>query len=435
MKRITCSGCSLLCDDLIVKSDGLFVTEVIGACLKGKERFDQVSAKNRITHPMIRKDGELIEVKWEEAFNKATEIIKNSSNPLLYGFSNVTCEAQEAGMKLAQKIGGFIASNASICQGKFLKKAKKLGINLTTITEIINKGDLIILWGANPAETIPRLLNKILFSRGKFRMTGREIKTLIIIDPIKTASFNVMGVRDLPLIVEPNKDIDLIRILKEECCSADSIPSEGVAGMDKNDLKRMLLHLTGAENGVIILGQGFIQPHPDYDLVEELLELLQMINERQEKGRISMLLMGGHFNMAGFDHVALSAHGSFGSLEFKNNQLVNTEETLVSKIEKEDFDSSIIVGTDPISHLPHTLSSNIAKKPLILIDNHNTATSHLADVIFPTAITGIESSGLAYRLDQIPIELSKIVNPPNNLPSDEELLNQLYELLNQGRSE
>ncbi len=435
MKRITCSGCSLLCDDLIIKSDGLFVTEVIGACLKGKERFDQVSAQNRITHPMIRKEGELKEVKWEEALNKATEIIKNSSNPLLYGFSNVTCEAQEAGMKLAQKIGGFIDSNASICQGKFLNKAKKLGINLTTITEIINKGDLIILWGANPAETIPRLLNKVLFSRGKFRMTGREIKTLIIIDPIKTASFNVMGVRDLPLIVEPNKDIDLIRILKEECCSVDSIPSEGVAGIDKDDLKRMLLHLTGAENGVIILGQGVIQPHPDYDLVEELLELLQMINERQEKGRISLLLMGGHFNMTGFDHVALSAYGSSGSLEFKKNQKVKTEETLVSKIENDNFDSSIIVGTDPISHLPHSLSSKIAKKPLILIDNHSTASSHIAEVVLPTAISGIESGGLAYRLDQIPIELSKILNPPNNLPSDEELLNQLYELLNQGRSE
>ena len=435
MKRITCSGCSLLCDDLIIKSDGLFVTEVIGACLKGKERFDQVSAQNRITHPMIRKEGELKEVKWEEALNKATEIIKNSSNPLLYGFSNVTCEAQEAGMKLAQKIGGFIDSNASICQGKFLNKAKKLGINLTTITEIINKGDLIILWGANPAETIPRLLNKILFSRGKFRMTGREIKTLIIIDPIKTASFNVMGVRDLPLIVEPNKDIDLIRILKEECCSVDSIPSEGVAGIDRDDLKRMLLHLTGAENGVIILGQGVIQPHPDYDLIEELLELLQMINERQEKGRISLLLMGGHFNMTGFDHVALSAYGSSGSLEFKKNQKVKTEETLVSKIENDNFDSSIIVGTDPISHLPHSLSSKIAKKPLILIDNHSTASSHIAEVVLPTAITGIESGGLAYRLDQIPIELSKILNPPNNLPSDEELLNQLYELLNQGRSE
>ncbi len=435
MKRFTCSGCSLLCDDIIVQSDGMFISEVIGACLKGKERFDQVSAKNRITSPLIRKDGELIEVSWDEAMNSVVEIIKKSNKPVLYGFSNVTCEAQEAGIKLAREINGFIDSNASICQGKFLNKAKSLGINFTTITEVINKGDLIILWGANPAETIPRLLNKLLFSRGKFRMTGREIKTLAIIDPVKTASFGVMGVRDLALMVEPNKDIELIRMLKEECCSADSIPSEGVAGIDQSDLKRLLLHLTGAENGVIILGQGVIQPHSDYDLVEELLDLLQLINERQEKGRISLMLLGGHFNMAGFDHVALSAYGISGHLEFKGNQNIKTEEGFASKIEKEDFDCSIIVGTDPISHLPHVLSSKMAKKPLILIDNHNTATSQIAEVVLPTTITGIESGGLAYRLDQVPIELNKIINPPNNLPSDEELLNQLYGLLNQGRSE
>jgi len=434
MKRFTCSGCSLLCDDIIVQSDGIFISEVIGACLKGKERFDQVGAKNRITSPLIRKNGELIEVSWDEAMKSVVEIIKKSKKPLLYGFSNVTCEAQEAGIKLAREINGFIDSNASICQGKFLNKAKSLGINFTTITEVINKGDLIILWGANPAETIPRLLNKLLFSRGKFRMTGREIKTLAIIDPVKTASFGVMGVRDLALMVEPNKDIELIRMLKEECCSADSIPSEGVAGIDQSDLKRLLLHLTGAENGVIILGQGIIQPHSDYDLVEELLDLLQLINERQEKGRISLMLLGGHFNMAGFDHVVLSAYGVSGHLEFKGNQLIKNKDGIVSKIEKEDFGCSIIVGTDPISHLPHSLSSKMAKKPLILIDNHKTATSHIAEVVLPTTITGIESGGLAYRLDQVPIELNKIINPPNNLPSDEELLNQLYGLLNRGGS-
>ncbi len=432
MKRYPCSGCSLLCDDIIVKSDGLFIDKIIGACLKGKERFDQVSAQNRITSPLIRKNNELINVSWEEALAKTVEIIKNSSAPLLYGFSNVTCEAQRAGMDLAREINGFIDSNASICQGKILNKAKSQGINLTTITEIINKGDLIILWGANPAETIPRLLNKVLFSRGKFRMTGREIKTLVIIDPVKTASFRVMGVRDLALIIEPDKDIELIQMLKEECCSADSIPSGGVAGIDKSDLKRLLLHLTGAENGVIILGQGVLQPHADYDLIEELLDLLQLINDRQVKGRISLLLLGGHFNMAGFDHVALSSYGVSGKLQFENKKLVKSEDTIVSKINKENFDCSIIVGTDPISHLPHSLSSKLARKPLILIDNHSSATSRIADVILPTSITGIESSGLVYRIDQVPVELKKILNPPNNIPSDEELLNQLIKKFNGG---
>ena len=32
-------------------------------------------------------------------------------------------------------------------------------------------------------------------------------------------------------------------------------------------------------------------------------------------------------------------------------------------------------------------------------------------------------------------ELDKIINPPNNLPSDEKLLIQLYESLNKGGSE
>lgn len=429
MKRIPCSGCSLLCDDVIIRSDGIYIDEVIGACLKGKERFDQTTAKNRIINPMIRKNGELQKVSWEEALNKTLKIIKDSSNPILYGFSTVSCEAQLKGIELARAINGFIDSNATICQGRLLNKSKETGITLTTITEVINKGDLIILWGANAAESIPRLLNKVLFSRGKFRMTGREIKTLIIIDPVKTASFGVMGVRDIALIIEPNKDLDLIRTLKEECCKAESIPSEGVAGIDKDDLKRLILHLTGAENGVIFVGQGLLNSDLESDVLKELLELIQMINLKQEKGRISVILMGGHYNMAGFEHVALSTIGKNHSLQFSNGEFINTENTIISKIESEDFDSSIIVGTDPISHLANSLSSKLSKKPLILIDNRNSATLNIADVVLPTALTGIECEGLAYRLDHVPIELQKIINPPNNVPSDEEILDQIINKL------
>jgi len=425
MKRIPCSGCSLLCDDIIVKSDGIYIDEVIGACLKGKERFDQVTAQNRILHPMVRKNGELVKVSWQEAIEETTKIIKNASNPLLYGFSTVSCEAQLKGIELAKVINGFIDSNSTICQGKVINKAKDIGITLTTITEVINKADLIILWGANAAESIPRLLNKILFSRGKFRMTGREIKTLIIIDPVKTASFGVMGVRDLALLIEPKKDVDLIRVLKEECCVADSIPSEGVAGLDADDLKRLLLHLTGTENGVIFLGQGLLNSNDNADVLKELLELIEMINLKQEKGRISIVTMGGHYNMAGFEHIALSCVGKNHSLQFLNGEFIDSNENIVSKLEKEDFDCALIVGTDPISHLPKKLSSKLIRRPLILIDNHNSATSYIADIVLPTALTGIECEGLSYRLDHIPIELKKVINPPSKIPTDKDLLNQI----------
>jgi len=123
MQRVTCAGCSLLCDDIIIRSDGLFIDEVIGACLKGKERFDLVTAPNRLLKPMVRKDGILTKVSWEAAIDKTIKIIQNSSKPLFYGFSNISCEAQYNGIELAKLVDGFIDSNASICQGKVLDVA------------------------------------------------------------------------------------------------------------------------------------------------------------------------------------------------------------------------------------------------------------------------------------------------------------------------
>lgn len=429
MNRFICSGCSLLCDDIIVKTDGIYIDEVLGACLKGKEKFDLLTSQNRILSPIIRQNSESQKVSWEEALQKSVQLIKNSKKLMLYGLSNSSCEAQIKGLELAKLTNGFIDSNSSICQGKVLNSSINTGMTLTTITEVINKADLIILWGSNAAESIPRLLNKVLFSRGKFRMTGREIKTLIIIDPVKTASFNTMGVRDIALRITPGKDLDLIKALKDECCAADSIPSEGVAGLDKEDMKRLLQQLSGTEYGVIFIGQGILTPQRDSNIISELLELLQMVNAKQEKGRISLIMMGGHFNMAGFDEIALSMYGKNGDLQFKDNHLTNTNETIISKIEKDDFDCSIFIGTDPLSHLPISLSSKIAKKPIILIDNHYTATAYLADVILPTAITGIECSGLAYRLDHVPLKLKKIINPPSKIYTDEELLDQIIQLI------
>ncbi|MFX1454091.1 MAG: formylmethanofuran dehydrogenase subunit B [Promethearchaeota archaeon] len=424
-KRIKCTGCSLLCDDIIVRTDGLYIDEIYGACLKGKERFDQVTSKNRILSPLVRKNGKLERVKLDEALQTSIDILSNSTKPLLYGFSTVNCEAQLKGIELAKIINGFIDSNSTICQGKVLNASKQVGMTLTTISEVINKVDLLIFWGANVAESIPRLLNKALFSRGKFRMTGREIKTIIIIDPIKTASFGVMGVRDIALQIEPGKDIELIQILKEECCTPNSIPPNKVAGIDSDDLKRLLIQLTNTENGVIFIGQGIVNSTKESKVIEELLELVQMINAKQQKGRMSLIMLGGHYNMAGFDQVALSMVGKNHGLQFMNNNIVETLDTVITKISSDDFDCSLIVGTDAISHLPWELSKKLGSKPLILIDNKKSATYSIADVILPSAITGIECGGLAYRLDLVPIELNKVVNPPTNIETDEEILTKL----------
>ena len=430
-----CTGCSLLCDDIIIEKEDGKISEVIGACLKGNERFEQISAKNRILTPLVRKNDELKETEWESALDKTIKLIKNSTNPILYGFSTTSCEAQLEGIKLAKQMNGIIDSNSVICQGKTLNMAKSTGITSTTLTEIINKGDVIVLWGFNPIESIPRLLNKILFSRGKFRMTGREIKTLVVIDPVESASYNLMGPRDIPLRINPDSDLELIKALKDKFLEDKEIPTEGVAGIDKSDFERLSANLIGSENISIFVGQGLLRTQKEEHPLRELIKLVDIINSEGDKGRASLLFPGGHYNMIGFDHTALSYAGKNHSLQYEDHSLVQTDDNIVTKIKKDDFDLSIVVGTDPISHLPVQLSKKLASKPIILLDNRKSSTYFIADVILPTAITGVEAGGTAFRLDNIPIQIEKIINAPNQIPSDEELLQQINEKLKKNMEE
>lgn len=427
--RVTCTGCSLLCDDIIIQEIDKSQNLIIGACLKGKEKFNQIFSKNRILKPKIRRDNKLEEINWDNALENVIQLIQKSSKPILYGFSNVSCETQLKAIKLAKKINGFLDSNSTICQGKALNIAKEVGLNMTTLTDIINKSDVIILWGLNAVESIPRLLSKILFSRGKFRMTGREIKTLIIIDIFKTTSFNVLGTRDLAILVKPDKDIELIRFLKKSCEDKIEIPSNGISGVDKDDLKRLITYLLNSENIVILSGQGLLKSQEEGEPLKELIELTKIINRNNKNGRISLCSVGGHYNMVGFEHIALTYTGKNQSIQFKDGNIIQSNKNIITKIKEKDFDLSIIVGTDAVSHFPIEISNILTSKPIILIDNKISGTYYLADLILPTAVTGVETDGLAFRFDHVPIELKKIRNPPIEIPSDEELLDKIINRL------
>jgi formylmethanofuran dehydrogenase subunit B len=53
------------------------------------------------------------------------------------------------------------------------------------------------------------------------------------------------------------------------------------------------------------------------------------------------------------------------------------------------------------------------------------ATAMLGDVVFPSAFVGIEVEGTAYRMDNVPLPLKKVVEPPEGILSDEELLKKI----------
>ena len=70
--------------------------------------------------PQIRENGSYKEVSWDEALEKAAEILVKAKRPLLYGFASTECEAQSKGVELAEILGGVLDNTASVCHGPTL---------------------------------------------------------------------------------------------------------------------------------------------------------------------------------------------------------------------------------------------------------------------------------------------------------------------------
>jgi formylmethanofuran dehydrogenase subunit B len=85
----------------------------------------------------------------------------------------------------------------------------------------------------------------------------------------------------------------------------------------------------------------------------------------------------------------------------------------------------LVIASDPGATFPKKAIQNLVKHPLIVIDPHMNPTAMLGDIVFPSAFVGIEVEGTAYRMDNVPLPLKKVVEPPEGILSDEELLKKI----------
>lgn len=114
---ITCPFYGCLCDDIELTVEDGRIIKMKNGCFLSNAKFFNFNNAHRIQKPLIRKNGKLVEVSFEEALHKAAEILANANYPLLYGWSSTSCEAQRIGIELAEQVGGFFDSTSSVCHG------------------------------------------------------------------------------------------------------------------------------------------------------------------------------------------------------------------------------------------------------------------------------------------------------------------------------
>ena len=109
-KDATCTFCGCVCDDIELHSDGTSITKTKGACSLGQSWFKNHTAERLYPDALI--DGK--EATVDEAVEAAAEYLYQADMPLIYGLSNVTCEAQKEAVSLAELAAGVIDSHTSL---------------------------------------------------------------------------------------------------------------------------------------------------------------------------------------------------------------------------------------------------------------------------------------------------------------------------------
>lgn len=110
VKNATCTFCGCVCDDIELHADGERIVETKRACSLGESWFKNHTAERLYPDALI--GGQPASV--DQAVEAAAEYLYQANMPLVYGLSNVTCEAQREAVALAELTGGVIDSHTSL---------------------------------------------------------------------------------------------------------------------------------------------------------------------------------------------------------------------------------------------------------------------------------------------------------------------------------
>jgi formate dehydrogenase major subunit len=215
--KTVCTYCGVGCsfevwtkDRQILKIEPTVEAPVNGVstCVKGKWGWDFVNSNERLTKPLIRKGDKFVESTWDEALDliaaKLGEI-KEKSGPHSIGYiASSKCSNEEN--YIFQKFARAIMQTNNVdncsryCQSPAtagLMRTVGLGGDSGTIYDIAN-ADLVMIIGANPAESHPVLATRV---KRAHKLNGQK---LIVADLRK----NEMAERaDMHIHPKPGTDL------------------------------------------------------------------------------------------------------------------------------------------------------------------------------------------------------------------------------------
>ncbi|CAB49710.1 formate dehydrogenase subunit alpha [Pyrococcus abyssi] len=469
--RVVCPYCGFGCN-LLIDPKTLKVKPYKGEpnrgklCPKGLHALEFVLSKDRLRYPLKKVGSDFVRIGWDDAIREiASKLreIKERYGPNAIAFiasSKVSNEENYLLQKIARLLGTNNIDNcARLCHEASvhaLKMTLGAGVQTNPYSDLENF-KAIMIWGYNPAETHPVVMDYILNAKRK----GAKI---IVIDVRETTT---MRLADYKLMINPGTDITLANalmnvIISEGLYDKEFVRSrtvgfsevkmavkkytpeyaEKVTGIEAKLIREVAREFAKAGSGAIMWGMGLTQHVSGVENVIAVIDMALLLGYVGDKG--------GLYPMRGQNNVQGAAY--MGALsEFLPGYVPLTDSTFRKRVASlwgvEDIPTErglyltelwdailegevkalYIMGENPAVSEANVLKVRKALQKLELLvvqDLFLTRTARFAHYILPAAAF-CEKEG-SYMNSERRIQWSfKVCDPPGEAKPDWEILSLL----------
>ena len=439
--KSTCGYCGVGCGLYIgvkngkavyTKGDAKHSVNMGTLCPKGLSEHQILNSSNRLTKPLIRKNGKLVDSNWEEVFSKVSDKFKFIQKT--YGKKSIGVIS--TGQLLTEEfytLGKFVQlgletnnfdGNTTLCMASAVAGYKQSfgSDGATGCYEDLQTSNLILLIGANIAENHPIL--KLHLSK------NRKDKKIIVIDPRKSKTAQMA---DIYLPIKAGTDLAFINGLShilinnnwidkeyiDKNCNGfsdfekhlEKYPPQDVAnitGISVDMLYKVAKLYAESEKAMSAWTMGVNQSFYGTNTVSALCSLALITGKIGKEGCTPFSITGQCNAMGsretGFTS-SLPAYRNFANKQDREDysnlidvpiDLIPTSRgykynEIIEAIEREEIKALWVVATNPLVSFPNQkrLRKAFSKLELLVVqDCFNSDTVEVADIVFSSATWG-----------------------------------------------
>lgn len=404
-----CVGCSVGCnivafthDNQLLRIDGDWEGIPNHGLLCRQGRLEPLrEARQRLTTPLVRKNGKLQPATWEEALDVLAARLPGQRLAALAS-TRLTAEA----LTLFQQIfaGQLQAATVTSMEegrttGAVVQMAQKLGHAFEANLDALRQADCIVAVGVNLYES--HQVAGFITRRGLWKDED-QTKRLVIIDPAPEAMGNLAelaGVTGSLLRSEPGSDAATLRALAANLGRPES---------DNHALNQAAVCLSGASRVVFIYGKG-VTAHPAAQSAATLDALLDLAQAVRSAGAtdVTLLSVKGEANS-----LAAALYGLDQPFELDERAPVEA--------------AYLAIGDDYYSK---RLLDRLAGVPFVAVQAaYRSELSERADVVLPVEMWA-ETDGHYVNLEGRIQHAARLLQAPKGVLSNEAVLTALAKRL------